>query len=1019
MQNRGAIWLFTILLAIACLYQISFSFVTAGFEKDAEAFGKQKADSIQMVGPKMDSDEYDRVMDTYSEKYLKDNSSQEIYPVFGYSYAECKEKEISLGLDLQGGMSVTLEVSIPEMIVALSNNSKDPMFNKAVERAKAIMAESQSDFITSFDKAYREVAPNGKLAAVFNSRDNGTKFPLTASNDEIIKTLREEAKVAIDNVEKILRNRIDKFGVVQPTIQKQQYSGRILIDLPGVKDKARVRKVLQSTANLEFWETYKNEEIYGKLEAADKAMSQTLYPGVLEAYEAKNKKGATADSAAAKGDSTKVDSAKTNVDDLLGAADTSKSDSSKVANKDAEDLSKVSPLFHAMRPSVYQNEKGQLQLAPGCIVGNAALSDTDAVNSVINSAIFKASVPSDLRLLWGSKPNNNRLDLYAIKNTRDGKAPLDGSTIVNASQDFDQRNEVQVSMRMNSEGARIWSDLTTKNAKEKGAIAIVLDEYVQSAPNVINPIPNGSSSISMGGGNRADQLNEATDLANILKAGALPAPASIVDEAVVGPSLGAENINAGIFSFLVALIVIVLYMWFYYNTAGLVADIALVASLFFIIGSLASLQASLTLPGIAGIILTIGISVDANVLIYERVKEELHLGKTLKDALALGYKRASSAIIDGNLTTLLTAVVLTAFGTGPIRGFATTLIIGIICSLFSAIFISRLIFSSKFFEGKNIKFSTRFTENLFRKANFNWVGNRKYYYIISGIVITAGLISMLTRGFSYGVDFTGGRTYTVQFDNAVSPDAVRGSLATPFGNAPEVKTIGAGNQVKITTNYLIAENNESTDAKVEAKLNEGLSSLNNAYKIQESRKVDSTISNDILASAVISVSLALLIIFLYIFLRFRKWQFGLGALASLFHDIFLILSVFSLAHGYLPFSMEIDQHFIAALLTILGYSINDTVVVFDRIREYLRDKTGVDQATIINNALNSTLGRTLNTSFTCFIVMFMIFIFGGDSIKGFVFALLLGIAIGTYSSLCVATPIVVDFGDKGDFTKNK
>ncbi len=1019
MQNRGAIWLFTILLAIACLYQISFSFVTSGFEKDADQFGQVKADSVRLVNPKLGTDEYEKLKGDFSEKYLKDNSGKEVFPVFGYTYAECKEKEISLGLDLQGGMSVTLEVSIPEMVVAMANNSKDVAFNKAINLAKSRQSKSQNDFITEFETAYKEVAPNGKLAAVFHNRDNASKFPRTASNDEIISTLRSEAKIAIDNVERILRNRIDKFGVVQPTIQKQQYSGRILIDLPGVKDKARVRKVLQSTANLEFWETFNNEEIYPKLEAADKTVSEVLYPGVRKAYEEKNKKGETAkdSTSTAKADSTKVDSATTDVENLLGSNDSTKKDSAGVKGKTDEDPAKISPLFHVFRPSVYQDEKGQFKLGEGCMVGSAAVSDTDQVNSIINNPVFLAAMPADLRLLWGSKASeNNVVALYAIKNTRDGKALLDGSTIVNAAKDFNLRNEVEVTMQMNTEGARIWADLTKANKGK--AIAIVLDNSVQSAPTVINEIPNGRSSISMGGGNRNDQLNDADDLANILKAGALPAPASIVDESIVGPSLGADNINAGIMSFIIALIVIVLYMWFYYSLPGLIADAALIINIFFIIGSLASLQASLTLPGIAGIILTIGIAVDANVLVYERVKEEMAHGKALKEALALGYKRAASAIIDGNLTTLLTAVVLTVFGTGPIRGFATTLIIGILCSLFSAIFITRLIFSSKRLENVNFKFSTRFTENLFKNANFDWVGNRKFYYIISGLVISAGLVSMMTRGFSYGVDFTGGRTYTVAFDEAVAPDKVRTTLAGAFGGAaPEVKTIGAHNQLKITTNYLIEENNEGTDAKVEQALTSGLTQLNDKFEIQESRKVDSTISDDIVQSAVVSVSAALLIIFLYIVLRFRKWQFGLGALASLFHDIFLILSIFSLFHGFLPFSMEIDQHFIAALLTILGYSINDTVVIFDRIREYLANKVGTDQKSIINNALNSTLGRTLNTSFTCFVVMLMIFIFGGDSIKGFVFALMVGIAVGTYSSLCVATPIVVDFGKKGDFVQ--
>lgn len=1019
MQNRGAIWLFTILLAIACLYQLSFTFFTTSFESGAKEIGIQKADSVRRANPKLDEVEYEKLKEVFTEKYLKENGQTEIYPLLGFTYAECKQDEIALGLDLQGGMSVTLEVSIPEMVTALSGNSKDVAFNKAMDLAKSRQGESQRPFIDEFEKAYTEVAPNGRLASVFHTRDNSTKFPAGASNSEVITTLKNEAKVAIDNVEKILRNRIDKFGVSQPTIQKQQYSGRILIDLPGVKDKERVRKVLQSTATLEFWETYKNAEIYPKLDNADKVLSETLYPGVRAAVEAKNKKGGAADSTTAKADSANVDSAKSDVDALLGANDSTKKDSSatKISDKDLNDQSKASPLFAHMLPAIFKNDKGQFDYQKGCIVGYSSINDTDKVNAVLNNPVFKSNLPSDLKLLWGAKPDKNVLALYALKNTRDGKAPLDGSTIVDANKDFNQRNEVEVSMRMNSEGAKIWGELTTKNAKDNDAIAIVLDEYVQSAPNVINPIMNGSSSISMGSGNKAQQMEEADDLANILKAGALPAPASIVDEAVVGPTLGAENINAGMMSFLVALLVIAAYMWFYYSSSGLVADFALLASLFFIIACLAGWHAALTLPGIAGIILTIGIAVDANVLVFERVKEELHHGKSMKDALNLGYKRALSAIIDGNVTTFLTAVVLTAFGTGPIRGFAVALIIGILCSLFSAIFISRLIFSAKRFENTTFKFSTKWTENLFRNVNFDWVGNRKWYYMISGIVIAAGIGSMVTRGFSYGVDFTGGRTYTVEFEKPVTPDKVRESLAAPFESAPEVKTIGTGNQMKITTNYLIKDNSEASDAKVEQTLNEGLAGLSNKFKVLESRKVDGSISDDILYSAVLSVSVALAIIFLYIFIRFRKWQFGLGALASLFHDIFLILSIFSLGHGYLPFSMEIDQHFIAALLTILGYSINDTVVVFDRIREYLRDKVGGDQKTIINNALNSTLGRTLNTSFTCFVVMLMIFLFGGDSIRGFVFALLIGIAVGTYSSLCVATPVVVDFGKKGDFTK--
>ncbi len=1009
MQNRGALLLFTILLGLACIYQLSFSFITRGVEADAYEFAVQKADSAQLANSSLTPLQYDSILVASEDRYLKQKSFEEVYPVFGYTYGECKEKEINLGLDLQGGMSVTLEVSIPEMIVNLAANPNDADFAAAIQAARDLQTESQDDFITLFAGTYAEQAPNGKLAAVFHNRDNKDKFPRTATNEEIILTLREEAQAAIDNTEKILRTRIDKFGVVQPTIQKQQYSGRISIDLPGVKDKERVRKVLQSTANLEFWETYQNSEVYPLLEQADKALSEALYPGEREKYEEE----LAADTVAADTEETANDTASSDaLEDLLGSDD-STADATEDAILEGEqaDRTKVSPLFSKLQPAIFQGANGQFQLGEGSIVGYASVTDTIEVNRLLNNKAAKGVFPKDMKLLWGSKARGNAVELFSIRvTTRDGKAPLDGGVIVDARQDFNVRGDIEVAMQMNAEGANTWAEMTRNNIGK--SIAIVLDNSVQSAPTVQGEIPGGRSSISMGSGNRGEQLNEAEDLANILKAGALPAPAQIVDESIVGPSLGADNISSGLSSMLIALGMILLYMIFYYSKAGIVADVALVSNLFLLIGTLASMQASLTLPGIAGIVLTIGMSVDANVLIYERVKEELRKGSALKTALEEGYKKAASAIIDSNLTTLLTAIVLAVFGSGPIKGFATTLIIGIFTSLFSAIFITRLIFTSKGFGEKVTAFASKATENAFTKINIEWVGKRKMYYVISALVILGGIGSMASRGFDLGVDFTGGRTYTVKFEQPVDVDQVRNALDAPFNGAPEVKTIGGGSQLKITTNYLISESGSEIDGKVEAALSQGLNTVVDDYTIEESRKVDPTISDDIVQSAVLAVTFALLIIFVYILGRFRRWQFGLGALTALFHDILIVLSLFSIFHGILPINLEIDQAFIAALLTVLGYSINDTVVVFDRVREFIKLKGGNQDEGVINSALNSTLGRTVNTSLTTFAVLLMIFLFGGDSIRGFVFALMVGVVVGTYSSLCIATPVVVDFSSK-------
>ncbi|MFT6844572.1 MAG: SecD/SecF fusion protein [Flavobacteriales bacterium] len=1010
MQNKSAIWLFTVLLSLSCLYQLSFSWVTSGVEEEALQEATFQLDSVLAVTPELDVTKQDSVKKHYEEKYLKRNASREVYPVLGYTYSECKEKEINLGLDLQGGMSVTLEVSIPELVVNLAANSKDEGFRTAMSEAVSRQQESQEDFITLFARTYDELVPEGKLAAVFHSRDNKTLFPREATNEEIVVVLRDEAKVAIDNTEKIIRTRIDKFGVAQPTIQKQQYSGRILIELPGVKDKSRVRKVLQSTANLEFWETYDNSKVSPILSEINNIVSTTLYPDAAKVLEK--------DSAAQTSTSNEEDE----LLDLL-SEDSTASDSTTASNLEndltTEQQRQLNPLYSVMSPAAYPDQAtGQYKLMEGCVVGFASVADTSDVNRYLALKQVKGLIPADMRLLWGAKPSKEGVvSLYAIKvTTRDGKAPLDGSVIVDAAQDFNFKGEIEVVMQMNADGATSWAKMTAANIGKP--VAIVLDNAIYSAPFVQSEIPNGRSTISMGSGSRGDQLNEAEDLANILKAGALPAPAKIVDESVVGPSLGQKNIDSGFMSFLIALAVILCYMVFYYRGAGVVSDIALVANLFFLIGALASIQASLTLPGIAGIVLTIGMSVDANVLIYERIREELAVGKSVKAAIQEGYKKAYAAIIDANLTTLLTAFVLAAFGSGPIKGFATTLIIGIFTSLFSAIFITRLIFTWRLERNKKITFSSKLTEGLFKNTNVNFVGNRKKFYVISAIVIVAGIASFANRGLNLGVDFTGGRTYTVKFDEVVPQDAVKSALGNVFiaedgrKQSPEVKTFGAPNQVKITTNFMVEKNGQEVDAVVESKLHEGLRSLETDYSIEESRKVDPTISDDIEASAFLAIFFSLLVIFAYIIFRFRKWQYGLGALVAMFHDVVIVLSLFSIFYGVLPFSLEIDQSFIAAILTVVGYSINDTVVVFDRIREYLGIRKRDDMKDVINDALNSTLSRTVNTSVSTFVVLLTIFLLGGEGIQGFVFALMIGVIVGTYSSLYIASPLVMDLGAK-------
>lgn len=1025
MQNKGAIWIFTILLAIASLYQISFSFFTSSFEKKAESYAQQQIDSVMNVDGDMDFTQRGELREHFEEKFLRDNSDEEIYPVLGYTYAEAKDKEINLGLDLKGGMSVILEVSIPDLIIGLSDNSTDPDFRKAINDAREMRKDSQEEFVTLFARAWQQNSPDKKMAGVFHTRDNRERFPREATNEEIIQKLKEEAQLAVDNTEKILRTRIDKFGVTQPSIQKQQLTGRIVIELPGVKDKERVRKVLKSTANLEFWNTFENVEIYPALEQANSALSAAMYPDYdpnadieaeldIDTTEVVDT-DLQAELEAAGDDSASVDTAEVEgdlLDQLSDDTDTLATDEPE-STMDEEERRKRFPLFSLLQPNVIEN-----QLAQGPVVGYALLSDTAEINQLLRMPAAREMLPKDLRLLWSAKPDpqlNNLMQLYAIKvDTRDRTAPLDGSVIIDASQDFDPTGQVQVMMQMDSEGAKKWKNITANASSQspKRCVAIVLDDNVYSAPVVQGEIPNGRSSISMGSRtSKTNQIKEADDLANLLKAGALPAPANIVDEVVVGPTLGHQNINDGLMSFGIALLVVLFYMIFYYRGAGVVSDIALIANLFFLIGALASLQASLTLPGIAGIILTIGMAVDANVLIFERIREELKKGKGVKAALKEGYAKAYSAIIDANITTLLTAIVLLVLGSGPIKGFATTLIIGIFTSLFSAIFITRLIFTAWLDRKKNITFMSKAT-NWFENTSYDFVGRRKMAYIISGILLVVSVGSLTIRSLDFGVDFVGGRTYDVRFEKPQDIEDIKSILSEKFVSedgvemTPEVKTVGTANQVKITTKYLVESEGQDADNKAEEALRAGLSENDMNFTIIASRKVDPTISDDFQKSATLAVVFSLLIIFMYIVFRFRKWQFGFGAITAMFHDVLIVLGIFSLFYGVLPFSMEIDQTFIAAILTVVGYSINDTVVVFDRIREELYEHPKDDTLKVFDRAINSTLSRTINTSLSTFVVLLSIFVFGGPSIRGFVFALMVGVIVGTYSSIFIATPAV-------------
>ncbi len=1015
MQNKGVIRLFAILFALACLYQLSFTFISSQVEKDAEEFANGDAVSKQ--------------------RYLDSISSEDVYDIFvaKYTYAEVKEREINLGLDLRGGMNVILEVQVQDILKELSNKSKHPVFVQAIQRANEAAVESQQDYLTNFFNAFDEVKAEQKAAvklsdpAIFGTKEMNERLGFDADDEAIKEEIRSDVNAAVENVYTVLRARIDQFGVVQPNIQRLENGGRILVELPGVKDPDRVKRLLQSTAELGFYELYDGVEMADFLsKAIDKigtvALKDTSSEDLADLDEDLLNIEAVDETPILDeaGEVVDGDTGVSAVDSLLSETDS------------ATGPNVFSPFLRVFAPNIDESNR----FNQGPIIGYSRVQDTSKVNEYFNDPRIRNLLTGEMRytkFFWSAKPTEqNVLFLFAAKSSRDGDPALTGDVIIDARQDFSQANQPVVSMTMNAQGAGKWQKITREaSAQEpKKSVGVVLDDYVYSFPTVQNEIPTGNTQIT---GNFTVQ--EAQDLANKLKAGKLPVAAQIIQADIVGPSLGQEAINAGLWSFVVALGIVLIYMIFYYSSAGIASDIALVVNMFFIFGVLASLGAVLTLPGIAGIVLTIGMAVDANVLIYERIREELFHGKGLKLAIKDGYKNAYSSIIDANVTTFLTGVILYLFGTGPIRGFATTLIIGILTSLFCAIFVTRLIFEARLDRKKVISFSTSITKGAFKKVNIDFLGKRKIAYGISLIILVGGILSLSTRGLNFGVDFVGGRSYQVRFDQPVSSVDLQNKLGDYFvaedGTKvyPEVKTIGDENQVVITTKYKVNETGPEVEDEIKSKLYEGVAGYYvddpgyEAFSSEASgaadigivaeRQVGPTIADDIKTSAIWAIGFSLIVIFLYILIRFSKWQFSLGAVAAAFHDVLIVLSMFSILYGVLPFSLEIDQAFIAAVLTVIGYSLNDTVVVFDRIREYLRTHSKRKEMTVVvNEALNSTLSRTVNTSLTTFFVLLVIFLFGGEVIRGFMFALLIGVVVGTYSSLFIATPLMMDTSKK-------
>jgi len=981
MQNKTAIIVLAIALGLVSIYQLSFTGATYMVKKDARAYAK---------GNLVEETQYLDSISTLPE---------EQWSFLGNTFKECQKKELNLGLDLKGGMNVILEVSVEDILKALSNYNPDKTFNAALARAKELQKQSQADYLTLFGRAFQEVDPNAKLASIFGTVDLKEKINFNSTNADVLKVLDDEVSGAITNAFNILRTRIDRFGVVQPNITQLSTKGRILIELPGQTNPKRVRELLSGTANLEFWECYENSEIIGYLSQANNLLKEIRSNTDNVITPTTEPKAAGAVSDTAKKDQSLLD---------LIEKDTSKAAEASTR----EEFALQNPLFGLLNPRV----TAEGQPLPTSMVGLASSKDTARVNALLKMNQIKTLFPRDLKLAWSQNPykydpTKSYYELHAIKvTTRDGRPPLDGDVVTSARTSSGiTGSEIKVDMSMNAEGAKIWARMTRENVGR--SVIVLLDGYVRSSATVQGEISGGNTEIT---GNFT--IEEADDLANILKSGKLPAPAKIISDTIIGPTLGKEAINSGLISFIISFFIVLMYMIFYYSrSAGTIADVGLVTNIFLMMGVLASLGSVLTLPGIAGIVLTMGMSVDANVLIFERIREELRAGKGIKLAIADGYKGALPAIMDSNLTTLLTGVILYVFGTGPIKGFATTLVIGILTSLFCAIFITRLIYEFLLKRNTKLSFSIKLTANILKNTKIDFIGKRKYFYAVSIFVTVIGIGSLFVRGLSQGIDFSGGRTFVVQFDQKIETGDVAKSLEPYFGSAPQVVTYGNDKQVRITTKYKIGET--GVDDEVETTLYNGLKGLLGKDVTQEqflstyrrsSETVGPTIASDIKTKAVWAVALSIVLVFLYIFLRFRNWQYGMGAIVALVHDTTIVIGIYSLLWGILPFSMEIDQSFIAAILTVIGYSVNDTVVVFDRLREFLPLYRKRPVKEVLNMALNDTLSRTLNTGMATILVLIAMFFFGGATIRGFLFAMLIGVVIGTYSSIFVATSLLYD-----------
>ena len=989
MQNKGFVKFLAVALTLICLFYLSFGFVTKYVEDKAAKMGEQEA-----------------------ELYLDSLNSTPFY-LGNYTLKDCRETGIGLGLDLKGGMNVILEVSVPEVVKTLADHKTDEAFLKSVSEAAKEAQESQSDFITLFVKAYKKNAPGKPLATIFATQQLKGKVNTNSSDAEVEKVLRESVDEAVDNSFLVLRTRIDRFGVVQPNIQKiEGQSGRIMVELPGIKEPERVRKLLQGSANLEFWETYDAPQVAPYLSQLNAALRNG---GVVATDSVQADTTAVAETEQVE---EKVDSSK-NATSVL--AQVNKGDEAAVASKATEAAKKENPLFAMLQPTGAQR---------GCMVGLAQALDTAEINALLNSEVAKQIFPADLSLKWGVKSMDKAgkiFELYAIRTTgQNGRAPLEGEVVTEAKDEFDQYGNPVVTMKMNTEGARKWAALTEANVNH--CVAVVLDNLVYSAPNVMNKIDGGNTQIS---GNFT--TTETKDLANVLQSGKMPAPASIIQEDIVGPTLGAQSIQAGFISCIVAFIVLMLYMVLMYGVReGMVANCALILNFFFTFGILTSLGAALTMSGIAGMVLTLGMAVDANVLIYERTKEEMRSGKNISAAVAAGYSNAFSAIFDSNVTTILTGVILYNLGTGPIKGFATTLIIGIVCSFFTAVWLTRIAYEHFLNRGKwqDLTFTTKFSQNMMKGTKYNFMGNYKKSFVAFGVFLVIVLASFAIRGLSQSIDFTGGRNYKVEFVKQVEPEAVKAAIVKQFeannkdGEAINVTVIAIGtegNNVRVSTNFNINDNSSAADAQIESLLYQAfvdggmvdktvteeafLDRDNRAGgSIVSSQKVGPAIASDILRGAVLSVLFAIVVIFVYILIRFRNVAYSVGSIVALTLDTVLVIGMFSLCYGWIGFSLEVDQTFIGAILTVIGYSINDKVVIFDRIREVFKNYPKRDRQRIFNDALNSTLARTINTSVSTFIVLLVIFVLGGDSIRAFAFAMMLGVIIGTSSSLFIAAP---------------